>query len=62
MRSRSCLFATHVEERQKPWAASSDLSRRHLSEQQSGGQPAFMTSRSHPTGEDEVDVADLRVT
>ena len=26
-------FATHVEERRKPWAASPDLSRRHASEQ-----------------------------
>ena len=44
MRSRSCLFAIHVEERRKPWIASPDLSRRHPSEQQSGDQPAFMTS------------------
>ena len=60
MRSRSWFFAPHVKERRKPSGASPDAVLPPPVGTASGGQPAFMTSRSHPAGKDEVDVADLR--
>jgi hypothetical protein len=60
MLSRSCMFATHVKERRKPWVASSDEVSSPLVGTAYGDQPAFMTSRPHPAGKTEVDVADLR--
>jgi hypothetical protein len=54
------MFATHVKERRKPWVASSDEVSSPLVGTARDDQPAFMTSRPHPAGKTEVDVADLR--